>query len=173
MTSSRPNHWKQWLRLAEWWYNTNFHTGLQCTPFEALYGYCPPHLSLGPTIETAVPTADDAIMRRQQMQQLLQDNLIKAQERMELYFDLHRTERVFQEGDLVFMKLQPYRQTSLALRKNLKLSSKRYGPFKRHMVRNGNVVAVKILVEWSNLPPEDATWEDYNYIKAKFLDFNP
>ncbi|KAH0748996.1 hypothetical protein KY290_028228 [Solanum tuberosum] len=103
----KPNHWKQWLRLAEWWYNTNFHTGLQCTPFEALYGYCLPHLSLRPTIETTVPAAEDAIMRSQQMQQLLQDNLIKAQERMKLYFDLHRIERVFQEGDLVFMKLQP------------------------------------------------------------------
>ncbi|KAH0662264.1 hypothetical protein KY284_027195 [Solanum tuberosum] len=92
---------------------------------------------------------------------------------MKLYSDLHRTERVFQEGDLVFLKLQPYRQTSLALWKNLKLSCKCYGPFKRHMVRNGNVVAVKILVQWSNLPPEDATWEDYNYIKAQFPDFNP
>lgn len=31
-------------------------------------------------------------------------------------------------GDLVSLKLQLYRQTSLALRKNLKLSSKYYGP---------------------------------------------
>jgi len=69
MTSSKPIQWKQWLPLAEWWYNTNFNTGLQFTPFEVLYGYCPPHLSLGPTIETTVPAAEDAIMRRQQMQQ--------------------------------------------------------------------------------------------------------
>ncbi|OIT32972.1 hypothetical protein A4A49_14857 [Nicotiana attenuata] len=67
--------------------------------------------------------------KRQQMQQLLKDNLQKAQERMKLYTDQKRTERAFQVGDMACLKLQPYRQTSLALRKNLKLSSKYYEPY--------------------------------------------
>jgi hypothetical protein len=33
--------------MAEWWYNTNFQTAIKTTPFEALYGYAPPQLSLG------------------------------------------------------------------------------------------------------------------------------
>jgi hypothetical protein len=37
--------WSSWLPLAEWWYNTNFHTSLKTTPFEALYGYSPPMIS--------------------------------------------------------------------------------------------------------------------------------
>lgn len=65
MTSSRPIQWKQWLPLAEWWYNTNFYTSLQCSPFEALCGFNPPHLPLGPTIETMVPAAEDVVMKRQ------------------------------------------------------------------------------------------------------------
>lgn len=39
MVSNRPTLWEHWLTASEWSYNTNFHTSLQCTPFEALYGY--------------------------------------------------------------------------------------------------------------------------------------
>lgn len=37
---------------------------------------------------------------------------------------------VYEVGDMVFIKLQPYRQTSVALRKNLKLASKFYIPYR-------------------------------------------
>lgn len=32
----------KWLPLAEWWYNTTYHSTIKMTPFEALYGYQPP-----------------------------------------------------------------------------------------------------------------------------------
>ena len=35
----------------------------------------------------------------------------------------------FEIGDSVYVKLQPYRQTSIALRKNQKLGSPYFGPF--------------------------------------------
>jgi hypothetical protein len=34
-----PTHWKKWLPLAELWYNSNFHSALGCSPFQALYSY--------------------------------------------------------------------------------------------------------------------------------------
>jgi hypothetical protein len=50
MVFLEPKKWLHWLPLAEWWYNTNYHTSLKCTPFEALYGYCPPMI-----LEVQVP----------------------------------------------------------------------------------------------------------------------
>lgn len=41
MSSDFPRKRFQWLSLAEWWYNTNLHSSIQMTHFEALYGYPP------------------------------------------------------------------------------------------------------------------------------------
>lgn len=85
---------------------------------------------MGPLVDSNVLAAENAILKRQQMQQLLKDNLSNAQERMKHYVDMRRSDRTFQVRDMVYLKLQPYSQTSLALRKHLKLSSKYYSPYK-------------------------------------------
>lgn len=33
-----PHEWSKWLPLAEWWYNTNHHTSIQCNPYEVMFG---------------------------------------------------------------------------------------------------------------------------------------
>jgi hypothetical protein len=43
----------------------------------------------------------------------LKDNLHMAQNHMKQQADQHHLERVFQEGDQVFLQLQPYKQTPL------------------------------------------------------------
>ena len=40
--SDKQNKWFQWFHLAEWWYNSTYHTSAKMTPFQALYGYEPP-----------------------------------------------------------------------------------------------------------------------------------
>jgi hypothetical protein len=44
--------------------------------------------------------------------------------------DKHRQERSFEIGDFVYLKLQPYVQTSLAPRSSQKLAFKFFGPYK-------------------------------------------
>eukprot|EP00253_Pinus_taeda_P029747 PITA_29747 len=96
-TLEKKHQWVQWLPLAEWWYNTNYHATTKMTPYEAVYGQLPPS-----------PTS-----------YIL--GCSKA--------DQHRSERTFQEGDQVFLRLQPYKQTSLTDKGRQKLSPKFYGPY--------------------------------------------
>lgn len=44
--------------------------------------------------------------------------------------DQHRLERVFEVGDWVYLKIQPFRQVSVAFRRNAKLALKYFGPYK-------------------------------------------
>lgn len=49
MCSDKPASWSKWLALAEWWYNTNFHSSIHTTPYEVVYGQAPPiHLPYFP-----------------------------------------------------------------------------------------------------------------------------
>ena len=59
----------------------------------------------------------------------LKDNLHVAQNRMKQQTDQHRSERTFQERDQVFLRLQPYKQTSLKDKGCQKLAPKFYGPY--------------------------------------------
>ena len=59
----------------------------------------------------------------------LRENLHQAQNRMKQQVDQNRSEHQFQEGDQVFLWLQPYKQTSLKDKGCQKLSPKFYGPY--------------------------------------------
>jgi hypothetical protein len=99
------------------------------SPFEALYGYQPPQLGLGSVPKSRVESVNAFMQDRHITLAQLKANLIKAQERMKFYADKHRSERKFAEGDWVYLKIQPYRQKSIAGMGNQKLNQKFYGPF--------------------------------------------
>jgi hypothetical protein len=45
MAFSQPKKWCSWISMAEWWYNTSFHTALKMTPFQVMYGFPPPQIA--------------------------------------------------------------------------------------------------------------------------------
>ncbi|CAL9243054.1 unnamed protein product [Arabidopsis halleri] len=67
MTADAPQTWSKWLPLAEWWYNTTFHSAIKCTPFEIVYGQPPPvHLPYLPGESSSV-VVDRSLQKREEL----------------------------------------------------------------------------------------------------------
>lgn len=71
---------------------------------------------------------------------------------MKKYADKNRTFREFKQGDMVFLKLQPYIQASVAPRVNHKLLFKYYGPF-QVLARVSDTSYKLLLPEGSTIHP--------------------
>ncbi|KAH9650018.1 hypothetical protein KPL70_026202 [Citrus sinensis] len=128
--SGKPRSWARWLAWAEYWYNTSFHSSTRCTPFRALYGRDPPPLIRYEQGAASVSLVEQLMEDRDAILDDLRMQLLRAQQRMKLQADQKRHHVEFHAGDLVFLKLRPYRQRSLAQRKFEKLAARYYGPFK-------------------------------------------
>lgn len=105
---SCPTKWSKWLPVAEFWYNTSYHSALGKTPFEVLYGQTPRQLGIENLKLTKVPDLEKWMQNRELLSKLIQQQLLRAQQRMKDQADKHRQEREFQVGDMVYLKLQPY-----------------------------------------------------------------
>jgi hypothetical protein len=89
-----------------------------------------PSLGLTPTLNASTnPKAATSLAERQQLSKMLKDQLARAQNKMKLQTDLHRSPRQFQVGEQVLLKLQSYTQTSVASRPCPKLALNCYGPY--------------------------------------------
>jgi hypothetical protein len=147
--SACPKSWSSWLSLAEFWYNTSFHSAIGRSPFEAMYGRPPRHLGLSVPKPAASPSLTQWLQDRKVVTDLIKQHLNRAATRMKWQADKNRSERQFSEGDWIFLKLQPYIQSSLAPRANQKLAFKFFGPFK--VLQRFGSVAYKLDLPQSSL----------------------
>lgn len=225
----KPGKWRSWLPMAEFWYNSSYHTSAGCSPFQALYGRVPnfgamPNVTMADDSQAKDFPIPDSVHLEQ-----LRGHLTQAQARIKKQADKNRVDKMFQVGDSVLLKLQPYAQSTVVNRPCPKLSFKFFGPFKilaqigavayrlelpdgcqvhpvfhvsqlkafnpsyaptfqampppqalldsasrplailqRRMVQQGNAAAPQVLIQWSNLPEDCATWEDYYVLRQRF-----
>jgi transposase InsO family protein len=147
-----PTKWIQWLTLAEFWYNTSYHSALGKTPFEALYNHAPRYFGIQDSSVCAVGDLAEWAKERELMTALLQQHLHRGRQRMKMQADKRPTDRTFAPGDWVYLKAQPYVQKSLATRTCQKLAFRFFGPYQiEHRV--GAVAYKLILPEHVKLHP--------------------
>jgi hypothetical protein len=115
--------------------NQCLKTYLHCfvlVPSNGLSGW--PLLNFGTTQVTiqlwVIPLSKCCILKSQDiLSALIKQHLLRAQDRMKQQADKKRSDITFSMGDRVFLKLQPYVQSSLATGANKKLAFKCFGPY--------------------------------------------
>jgi hypothetical protein len=122
VVSSTPKQWLKWLPLAEIWYNSSYHSSLHCSPFKALYGTDPSFGATPIMSNTENDSIKATLFERQQFLELLKQHLTQAQNRMKAAADGKRSDRVFQVGELVLLKLQLYAHSTMVNRPIPKLA---------------------------------------------------
>jgi hypothetical protein len=94
--------------VAEYWYNTSLHSTLGRSSFKVLYGYTPKHFGLFAVDASNIPELDEWLEERQLMTKVVQLHLQRARDWMKRHADKHRSERSFNAGDSLYLKLQPF-----------------------------------------------------------------
>lgn len=103
--NATPSKWMEYLHLAEFWYNTTWHSAINQSPFQALYGHSPRQLGIDSSSACSVTNLADWMQQKTAMQSLIQHQLDRAKNGMKLQADKHRTERSFEVGTWVYVKL--------------------------------------------------------------------
>nr|GEW78390.1 retrotransposon-related protein [Tanacetum cinerariifolium] len=99
----QPRKWYEWIPRAEFSYTTS--------------GTC------------RVQAVDEHLRDRVSIMRELHRNLSTARNRMKCQADQKRREVTFAVGDYVYLKLQPYRQGSVAFRDSMKLAARYFGQY--------------------------------------------
>jgi len=144
--NTKPNLWGKYLHLAEWHYNTSIHSSTGFSPFQVVFGKPPPALPDYIAGSSQLEALNASLTDRDNILSTLRKKLEKAQTAMKLYADKKRLPHPFKVGDMVMVKLRPYRQTSVSGNRNNKLSKRFFGPFQ--IIQQIGEVAFKL-----QLPP--------------------
>jgi hypothetical protein len=128
-SSDHPTKWYKYLHLAEYWYNTSFHSSIKMSPFQALYGRSPPTVLNYVKGQTTITDLDESLEQRQQLLNTIKENLKSSKAKMEIQANKKRKECTFFPGNLVLLRLQPYRQQTVQRRISPKLAKRYFGPF--------------------------------------------
>ncbi|XP_026452082.1 uncharacterized protein LOC113352482 [Papaver somniferum] len=147
MTSYKPTKCVSWLSLAEWWFNSTYHSSLKTTPLYALYGYKPQQFGIFSHQSSTNESVEEYLQRIHAMGIILKSSLEEAQHRMKQQADKKRSEREFKVAPLHMLSTR--------------------------VVKKQHKQVEQILVHWTHSTAEEATWEDKAVIKKQFPDTIP
>jgi hypothetical protein len=134
--------WVRWLHMDEYCYNKTHHMSIRMSPFRALYGYDAPTFVDTVFRDSKVPLGKDWVEKSQRILRAVNENLQAAQNQQKIYANRQRIKRNFEVGDLVFLRLQPYQQSSLKRSGAEKLKSRFYASYR--VIRRVGEVAYEL-----------------------------
>jgi hypothetical protein len=88
------------------------------SPFDALYEYLAPSISYFLQDHSKVGAIESHMEKTKETLTILKEKLQMAQNMMKQQANQHRSERQFEEGDWVFLRLQPYNKSTLKQKTN-------------------------------------------------------
>ncbi|KAI3828867.1 hypothetical protein L1987_02977 [Smallanthus sonchifolius] len=122
-------NWDSHLTLIEFSYNNSYHTSIYMAPFEALYGRkCRSPICWNEIGEAQI-TGPELIQETSDKIIQIRDNIRVARSRQKSYADKQRKPLEFQIGDLVLLKVSPWKGV-IHFGKKGKLAPRYVGPFK-------------------------------------------
>ncbi|KAI3695016.1 hypothetical protein L1987_78004 [Smallanthus sonchifolius] len=103
------NTWESHLPLVEFSYNNSYHTSIKAAPFEALYG----RKSRSPICWTEVGdsqlTGPELVFETSEKIVQIRNRMAAARDRQKGYADKRRKPLEFQIGDMVLLKVSPWK----------------------------------------------------------------
>ncbi|KAF5790439.1 putative nucleotidyltransferase, Ribonuclease H [Helianthus annuus] len=140
------NGWEKHLPLVEFSYNNSYHTSIQATPFEALYGRkCRSPLFWAEVGDSQITGPELEVDTTEKIAQIRQ-RMAAARDRQKSYADKRRRPLKFQVGDRVLLKVSPWKGV-VRFGKRGKLNPRYVGPFE--IIERIGKVAYRL-----NLPEE-------------------
>eukprot|EP00253_Pinus_taeda_P011577 PITA_11577 len=163
----QQNQWEKYLPLVEFAYNNSYHSSLQATPFEILYGRpCRTPLSWD-RLEDRVMLGPEMLQEMEEQMATIKQRLKEARDRQKSYADAKRIDRNFKEAKFS-LESNPLKVPLGWVSKEGVLQVEPLCILDQwvHRIRNCEFEQVK--VQWDQYSPGSATWEDATVI---FQDF--
>eukprot|EP00253_Pinus_taeda_P019185 PITA_19185 len=124
----QPNKWEDYMHLVEFAYNNGYHTSLQMSPFEVLYGRkCRTPSSWGGP-EDRLMLGPNMLKEMEEMVKKVRVNLKVAQDRQKNFVDQKNRYKEYQFGDHVYVRIQA-KKCTLQWSRCAKLAPRFCGPF--------------------------------------------
>eukprot|EP00253_Pinus_taeda_P013497 PITA_13497 len=146
----QPTKWEDYLHLVEFAYNNGYHTSLQMSPFEVLYGRkCRTPSSWGGP-EDRLMLGPEMLKEMEELVKKVRYNLKVAQDRQKNFVDRKRRFKEYQvekEGEILVEPLNILDWREVMLRKR---------------------AITQVKVRWQHFGPDEATWEDEELMKRAY-----